>query len=80
MEEPDSAARTACSPRCRRHVDADRGNAGSASIASIVMDVGNRTVYVASGPPCSHEYRAVTVPGATQPADAPTAPAVATPA
>ncbi len=63
-----------------RHVDADRGNAGSASIASIVMDVGNRTVYVASGPPCSHEYRAVTVTGATQPADAPTAPAVATPA
>jgi len=46
-----------------RHVDAERGNSGTASIASIVMDVAARTVYVASGPPCTYEYQAVTVPG-----------------
>ncbi|MDP6606896.1 MAG: C45 family autoproteolytic acyltransferase/hydrolase [Dehalococcoidia bacterium] len=65
-----------------RHVDAERGNAGTASIASIVMDVAERTVYVASGPPCSNEYRAVTVPGSTQSAATAgaAAPAVATPA
>ena len=34
-----------------------------ASIASIVMDVTDRTVYVSSGPPCSNEYQQVTLPG-----------------
>lgn len=33
------------------------------SIASIVMDLGERVMYVASGPPCCHEYQAVRLPG-----------------
>lgn len=42
----------------------DEGDANSSmSIASIVMDLGNRTMYVASGPPCCHEYHAVGLPG-----------------
>jgi isopenicillin-N N-acyltransferase-like protein len=63
-----------------RHVDAERGNSGTASIASIVMDVGARTMYVASGPPCSYEYQTVTVPGAVPSAVAPQSRPVGSPA
>lgn len=35
----------------------------SASIASIVIDLTDRVMYVASGPPCCHEYQTVTLPG-----------------
>jgi isopenicillin-N N-acyltransferase-like protein len=43
-----------------RHVDA--GSEGSASIASIVIDLGAREMHVASGPPCEHEYQVVGLP------------------
>lgn len=66
-----------------RHVDSDRGNSGTMSIASIVMDIEARTVYIASGPPCIYDYQAVTVPGALPPpvvpAPAPTADALPEP-
>src|SRR6185312_23887 len=34
----------------------------SMSIASIIIDLGNRVMYVAGGPPCSHEYQMVGLP------------------
>jgi isopenicillin-N N-acyltransferase-like protein len=49
-----------------RHVD-DRGGPHDfgISIASIVIDLAERVMWVASGPPCCHEYQAVGLPGAT---------------
>ena len=44
-----------------RHPD-DGADDPTMSIASIVMDLGARTMYVASGPPCCHEYQAVRLP------------------
>lgn len=41
------------------------GATGSASIASIVIDLGARQMHVASGPPCEHAYQTVGLPGAT---------------
>jgi isopenicillin-N N-acyltransferase-like protein len=45
-----------------RHTDDTRD--GSASIASIVIDLGARIMHVASGPPCENEYQAVGLPDA----------------
>lgn len=48
---------------CRHPDERDADHRRSASIASVVMDLDERVMYVASGPPCSHEYRRVTLPG-----------------
>lgn len=50
---------------CRHPDDRDSETQRSASIASIVMDLTDRVMYVASGPPCSHEYVSVTLPAST---------------
>jgi isopenicillin-N N-acyltransferase like protein len=44
-----------------RHAENDRDS--SASIASIVVDLGKREMHVASGPPCEHPYQTVGLPG-----------------
>ena len=44
-----------------RHAEEDRD--GSASIASIVIDLGAKAMHVASGPPCEHPYQTVGLPG-----------------
>jgi hypothetical protein len=41
----------------------ENGRDGSASIASIVIDLGAKTMHVASGPPCEHPYQTVGLPG-----------------
>ena len=46
-----------------RHAEDERD--GSASIASIVVDLGKREMHVASGPPCEHPYQTVGLPGST---------------
>lgn len=47
-----------------RHVDErEPAHKQSASIASVVIDLGAKVMYVASGPPCCHAYQAVTLPG-----------------
>ena len=46
-----------------RHPEGPEGTNQTMSIASVVMDLGARVMYVASGPPCSHPYRAVRLPG-----------------
>ncbi len=55
---------------CRHADERDPEHRRSASIASVVMDLTERVLYVASGPPCSHEYQQVTLPGAKQKEDA----------
>jgi isopenicillin-N N-acyltransferase like protein len=51
-----------------RHPDAEKD--GSASIASIVIDLGAKLMHVASGPPCENAYQTVGLPGATGTEDA----------
>lgn len=46
-----------------RHAEYDRD--GSASIASIVTDLGRMEMHVTSGPPCEHPYQTVGLPGST---------------
>ncbi len=48
---------------CRHPDEREAPHARSASIASIVTDLGARVVWVASGPPCCHPYRPITLPG-----------------
>lgn len=48
---------------CRHEDERDPEDQRTASIASILIDLGSRTMYVASGPPCCHEYQAVFLPG-----------------
>lgn len=43
---------------------AEDGRDGSASIASIVIDLGAKQMHVASGPPCEHAYQIVGLPDA----------------
>lgn len=45
-----------------RHPD-EREADPTMSIASVIIDLGARTLHVASGPPCCHAYRAVYLPG-----------------
>jgi isopenicillin-N N-acyltransferase-like protein len=49
---------------CRHPDERDAPAQRSASIASIVIDLGRREMHVASGPPCCHDYQTVTLPGA----------------
>jgi isopenicillin-N N-acyltransferase-like protein len=49
---------------CRHPDDDAAGHHRSASIASVIMDLDERVMYVASGPPCSNEYRMVHLAGA----------------
>lgn len=51
---------------CRHEDERDTAEQRTASIASIVIDLGARTMYVASGPPCCHEYQPVFLPVGTQ--------------
>lgn len=48
---------------CRHPDERQSAGQGSMSIASIVIDLGERVMWVASGPPCSNEYQAVRLPG-----------------
>ena len=48
-----------------RHPDPDLpGSRRTMSIASIIIDLGNRVMHVAGGPPCSHEYHTIGLPHA----------------
>ena len=46
----------------------------TSSVASLVIDLTEGVMYIASGPPCSAEYQRVTVPGTYEPATTGTAP------
>ena len=48
---------------CRHPDDDAPTQRRSASIASVVMDLDDRVMYVASGQPCCNEYRAISLPG-----------------
>jgi isopenicillin-N N-acyltransferase-like protein len=46
-----------------RHADPDLPESRrSMSIASIIIDLGNRVMHVAGGPPCSHDYQTIGLP------------------
>lgn len=46
-----------------RHPDPDLPESRrSMSIASIIIDLGNRLMHVAGGPPCSHDYQTIGLP------------------
>ncbi|HUZ01018.1 MAG TPA: C45 family peptidase [Thermomicrobiaceae bacterium] len=47
-----------------RHPEGPEGTDQTMSIASVVIDLGARVMYVASGPPCSHPFREVRLPAA----------------
>jgi isopenicillin-N N-acyltransferase-like protein len=55
---------------CRHADERDPVERQSASIASIVIDLGAREMHVASGPPCCHDYQKVTLPGGVVTGDA----------
>lgn len=48
---------------CRHPDPRDPESGRSASIASLVTDLTARVVWVASGPPCCHPFRPITLPG-----------------
>ena len=49
---------------CRHPDEEAQPQGGSASIASVIMDLDERVMYVASGPPCTNDYQKVYLPGA----------------
>jgi isopenicillin-N N-acyltransferase like protein len=51
---------------CRHDDERDHEANRSASIASIVIDLTDRVMFVASGPPCSHEYQKIGLPKSNQ--------------
>jgi isopenicillin-N N-acyltransferase-like protein len=55
---------------CRHPDEREPEGRRSASIASIVIDLGAREMHVASGPPCSNDYQTVTLPGSAVTGDA----------
>ncbi len=52
---------------CRHPDEREPAGTRTASVASLLVDLTEGVMYVAGGPPCGHEYRAVRIPGDYRP-------------